>query len=233
YTKIDINHAAGRDLRRLSAEEAWETIEDYAQCDKEWKTPTSTISDQTISNLKAQLVKNEVVRLMIPKCMSWLDAYDELVEKLEETIGIPMEVEPLDHMKLENLGLNTNTHDLFLSSKGFHSVDEPVPQLLPKFSPLDVNLGDKRGTDPPSNPYSSDSFRMKVVKPLTIHTPPSPHVHTSIEKVKGKQEKDKIETKPDKNGKRGKARECQISVTIKIEEKTKKIQTQGTNTGNS
>ncbi|GJV73758.1 hypothetical protein Tco_1493753 [Tanacetum coccineum] len=66
---------------------------------------------------------------------------------VEETIGIPMEVEPLDHMKLEDLGLNTNTHDLFLSSKGFPSVDEPEPQLLPNFSPLDVNLGDKRGTD--------------------------------------------------------------------------------------
>ncbi|GKA91655.1 hypothetical protein Tco_0813580 [Tanacetum coccineum] len=84
-------------------------------------------------------------------------------EEVEETIGIPMEVEPLDHMKLEDLGLNTNTHDLFLSSKGFPSVDEPEPQLLPNFSPLDVNLGDKRGTDPPINPYSPGSFRMKVI----------------------------------------------------------------------
>ncbi|GJV24528.1 hypothetical protein Tco_1377223 [Tanacetum coccineum] len=74
-----------------------------------------------------------------------------------------MEVEPLDHMKLEDLGLNTNTHDLFLSSKGFPSVDEPEPQLLPNFSPLDVNLGDKRGTDPPINPYNPGSFRMKVI----------------------------------------------------------------------
>ncbi|GKA31700.1 hypothetical protein Tco_0718005 [Tanacetum coccineum] len=72
-----------------------------------------------------------------------------------------MEVEPLDHMKLVDLGLNTNTHDLFLSSKGFPSVDEPEPQLPPNFSPLDVNLGDKRGTDPPINTYSLGSFRMK------------------------------------------------------------------------
>ncbi|GJS65752.1 hypothetical protein Tco_0680316 [Tanacetum coccineum] len=40
-------------------------------------------------------------------------------EEVEETIGIPVEVEPLDHMKLEDLGLNINTHDLFLSSKVF------------------------------------------------------------------------------------------------------------------
>ncbi|GJS54438.1 retrovirus-related pol polyprotein from transposon TNT 1-94 [Tanacetum coccineum] len=84
-------------------------------------------------------------------------------EEVEETIGIPMEVEPLDHMKLEDLGLNTNTHDLFLSSKRFPSVDEPEPQLLPNFLPLDVNIGEKRGTDPPINPYSPGSFRMKVI----------------------------------------------------------------------
>nr|GEW95111.1 reverse transcriptase domain-containing protein [Tanacetum cinerariifolium] len=41
--------------------------------------------------------------------------------------------------------------------------------------------------------------------------------------VKDKQEKDKIGTKPDKNGKRGKARQGQNSVTIKKAEKAKKI----------
>ncbi|GJW13077.1 hypothetical protein Tco_0017210 [Tanacetum coccineum] len=54
-------------------------------------------------------------------------------EEVEETIGIPIEVEPLDYIKLEDLGLNTNTHDLFLSSKGFPSVNELEPQLLPNF----------------------------------------------------------------------------------------------------
>ncbi|GJR83968.1 hypothetical protein Tco_0154753 [Tanacetum coccineum] len=47
------------------------------------------------------------------------------LEEVDETIGILTEVEPLDHMKLEDLGLNTDTHDHFLSSKGFPSVDEP------------------------------------------------------------------------------------------------------------
>ncbi|GJX35251.1 hypothetical protein Tco_0246808 [Tanacetum coccineum] len=101
-----------------------------------WKTPTSTISDQTIANLKAQLVENEVVRVMIPKCMSWLDAYDEPIE-VDETTGILMEVEPLDHTKLEDLGLNTYNHDIPLTSRGIPSVDELEPQLLPNFSPLD------------------------------------------------------------------------------------------------
>ncbi|GJZ28885.1 hypothetical protein Tco_0573532 [Tanacetum coccineum] len=73
YTQIDIDHAAGGNLRVLNAEEAWETIEDCAQRDKQWKNPTSTIPDQTIANLKTQLVKNEVVRVRIPKFMAWLD----------------------------------------------------------------------------------------------------------------------------------------------------------------
>ncbi|GJU07764.1 hypothetical protein Tco_1124194 [Tanacetum coccineum] len=97
-------------------------------------------------------------------------------EEVDETIGILMEVEPLDHTKQEDLGLNNCNHDITLSFREIPSVDEPEPQPLPNILPLDVNLGDKRGTDPPINPYSSSSFRMKVVKPLTIHTPPLPHV---------------------------------------------------------
>ncbi|GKE31914.1 hypothetical protein Tco_1451236 [Tanacetum coccineum] len=85
YTQIDINNAAGGNLKGLSAEEAWETIEDCAQSDKQWKTPTSTISNQTITNVKDHLVRNEVVRVKIPKCMSRLDAYDEPIGDLDVT----------------------------------------------------------------------------------------------------------------------------------------------------
>nr|GEV82074.1 hypothetical protein [Tanacetum cinerariifolium] len=44
--------------------------------------------------------------------------------------------------------------------------------------------------------------------------------------------KDKIETKPDKNGKRGEARQCQSPITVKKAGKEKKIQTKGTKNGN-
>ncbi|GJY26751.1 putative reverse transcriptase domain-containing protein [Tanacetum coccineum] len=83
YTQRDLDYAAGGNLKRLSAEEAWETIKDRAQCDKQWKNPTSTIFDQTIANLKARLVGNEVVRVKIPRCMQWLDAYDEPIGDLD------------------------------------------------------------------------------------------------------------------------------------------------------
>nr|GEX21014.1 transposon Ty3-I Gag-Pol polyprotein [Tanacetum cinerariifolium] len=82
-------------------------------------------------------------------------------KEVEETIGIPLEVEPLDHTKLEDLGLNTSSHDIFPSYGKFPSVNELEPQPLLNLPFLDVNLGGKRGTEPPINPYSSGSFSMK------------------------------------------------------------------------
>ncbi|GJT58777.1 hypothetical protein Tco_1002310 [Tanacetum coccineum] len=67
----------------------------------------------------------EIVMVKMPKYKAWLD--DEPIDEVEETIGIPIEVKPLDHMKLEDLGLNTCSHDLFLSSMGFPNLDEPKP----------------------------------------------------------------------------------------------------------
>ncbi|GJZ07981.1 hypothetical protein Tco_0542264 [Tanacetum coccineum] len=72
-----------------------------------------------------------------------------------------MEVEPLDQTKLEDAALIN--HNISLSSREIPSVDESEPQLLPNSSPFDVNLGDKRGTDSPINPYSPGSFRLKVI----------------------------------------------------------------------
>ncbi|GJV25664.1 hypothetical protein Tco_1378359 [Tanacetum coccineum] len=99
-------------------------------------------------------------------------------EEVEETLGTPMEGEPLDETQLEDLGLNTYNHDIPLSSREVPSFDEPKPQPKPlaNFPTLDVSLGDEKGPQPPIKPHSPDSFRMKVVEPLTIHTPPSPHV---------------------------------------------------------
>ncbi|GJU59124.1 hypothetical protein Tco_1236890 [Tanacetum coccineum] len=146
YTKIDINYAAGGNLRRLSAEEAWETIEDYA-----YDEPIGDIEDK-VDNPSSQST---------PQVLPSFEVYTPSVtypEEVDETIGILMEVEPLDHTKLEDLGLNTCSHDLFLSCREIPSVDEPESQVLPNFSPLDVNLGNKRGTDPPINPYSPGSL---------------------------------------------------------------------------
>ncbi|GJU95268.1 hypothetical protein Tco_1320024 [Tanacetum coccineum] len=99
-------------------------------------------------------------------------------DKVEETIGISIEIEPLDETPLEDLGLNTCNHDILLSSREIPSFDElePQPQPFPSFPSLEVDLGEERGPEPPIKPPSLDSFRMKEVDHLTNHTPPSPHV---------------------------------------------------------
>ncbi|GJU36845.1 zinc finger, CCHC-type containing protein [Tanacetum coccineum] len=99
-------------------------------------------------------------------------------DEVEEIIGIPMEVEPLEETQLEDLGLNTCNHNIPFSSREIPCFDEPKPQPnpLPNCPSLDVSLGEERGPEPPIKPHSPDSFRMKEVDHLTNHTPPSPHV---------------------------------------------------------
>ncbi|GJU30337.1 hypothetical protein Tco_1173926 [Tanacetum coccineum] len=82
------------------------------------------------------------------------------LKEIKETIGFSMEVEPLNQTQLEDLGLNTCSHDLSFSFREFPNVDEPKPQSLSNFPSLNVNLGDKRGNGPLINTYSLGSFRM-------------------------------------------------------------------------
>ncbi|GJT38061.1 hypothetical protein Tco_0937926, partial [Tanacetum coccineum] len=159
----------------------------------------ATLHDKGLKNYfqEAQLVGNEVVRVKIPKCISWLD--DEPIgnldtmednvdnpspqstpqvllsfkvytppvtyqKQVEVTIGIPMEVEPLNEIQLDDLGLNTCNHDIPLSSRDVPSFDEsdPQPQPLPSCPSLDVSLGHERGPKLPIKPHSPDSLRMKM-----------------------------------------------------------------------
>ncbi|GJY71699.1 hypothetical protein Tco_0475402 [Tanacetum coccineum] len=94
-------------------------------------------------------------------------------KEVEKTLGTPIEVEPLNKTKLEEVGLNCN-HNTPLSFREVPSFDklEPQPQRLPNYPPLDASLGTERGLKPPIKPQSPDSFRMKVLDNLTIHTPP-------------------------------------------------------------
>nr|GEU99932.1 hypothetical protein [Tanacetum cinerariifolium] len=75
--------------------------------------------------------------------------------------------------KLKEVGLNCN-HNTPLSSREVPSFDkpEPQPQPLPDCPPLDASLGTERGLKQPIKPQSPNSFRMKVLDYLTIHTPP-------------------------------------------------------------
>jgi hypothetical protein len=74
-----------------------------------------------------------------------------------------MEVEPFYQIELEDIGLNACSDNLTPSSREFPSVDEPEPKSSHNFPSLDIHLGDKRGADPPINPCSPGSLRIKVV----------------------------------------------------------------------
>ncbi|GJY97518.1 hypothetical protein Tco_0514428 [Tanacetum coccineum] len=147
---------------------------------KKSSNPTSVISDETIANPNVQIVRDDMVRVQVPRCMAWLD-YDKHVdslstmdnevgvtspesttqtlpsfeeytppvtypEEVEKTLGTPIEVEPLNETKLEEVGLNCN-HNTPLSSREIPSIDElePQPQPLTNYH-------------------------------LTNHTPPLPHM---------------------------------------------------------
>ncbi|GJV71852.1 hypothetical protein Tco_1491847 [Tanacetum coccineum] len=118
YTQRDLDYEAGENLMGLSAEEAWETIKDYAY-------------DEPICDLDMMKDKVDNPRPQsTPQVLSSFEVYTSPVtysEEVKDTLRILMEIEPLDHTKVENLGLNTCSHDLFLSSRGVHSVDEPKP----------------------------------------------------------------------------------------------------------
>ncbi|GJX87839.1 hypothetical protein Tco_0339853 [Tanacetum coccineum] len=117
-------------LRELSGEEAWEVIENFIQCQKEWDNPRNFISEQELANLKAQakrLLGNEEVWVEMHRGIAWdkvenpnpqstpqvLLSFEENTppatypDDVEETIGLTIEVEPLDETTLEDLGLNT------------------------------------------------------------------------------------------------------------------------------
>ncbi|GJY18951.1 hypothetical protein Tco_0390442, partial [Tanacetum coccineum] len=69
------------DLKKFSDIGAWYAIKDYAQYDKKCSNPTSVIFDETIANLNAQIVVDDMVRVQVPRCMALLD-YDEHVDSL-------------------------------------------------------------------------------------------------------------------------------------------------------
>ncbi|GJV94837.1 hypothetical protein Tco_1546414 [Tanacetum coccineum] len=135
YTRMDLDFAANGNLRELSGEEAWEVIENFAQGQKEWDNPPNIISEEEIENLEENTP---------------LVTYPD---EVEEIIGIPIEVEPLDETPLEDLGLNTCNHDIPLSSREIPNFDEPKPQPqpLPSCPYLDISLGEEGGLEPPSN----------------------------------------------------------------------------------
>nr|GEX24724.1 hypothetical protein [Tanacetum cinerariifolium] len=109
------------------------------------------------------------------------EEYTSLVtcpKEVEKTSGTPIEVEPFNETKLEEVGLNCNHNTPFSYGK-VPSFDGPELQPLLNSPSLDVSLGDIIGPEPPIKPHSPNSSRVKVVDYLTTQTPPLTHVVNS------------------------------------------------------
>ncbi|GJS66000.1 hypothetical protein Tco_0680564 [Tanacetum coccineum] len=83
-------------------------------------------------------------------------------EEVEKTLGTPIEVEPLNETKLEEVGLHCN-HNTPFSSREVPTFDGPEPQPLLNSPSLDASLRDVIGLEPPIKPHSLDSSRMKEI----------------------------------------------------------------------
>ncbi|GKB86902.1 hypothetical protein Tco_0959174 [Tanacetum coccineum] len=174
-----INLTAEGDLRKFSDIGAWYVIEDCAQYDKKCSNPTNAISDETMANLNAQIVGDDMVRVQVPRCMAWLN-YDEHVDSLStmdnevgvtsprSTMQTPSSSEeytpPVTYPKEVEKTLGTP-----IEGSSYLDKPEPTTTTIPNCYHLDASLGTERGL----KPQSPDSFRMKVLDNLTIHTPPS------------------------------------------------------------
>ncbi|GJQ99809.1 hypothetical protein Tco_0522794 [Tanacetum coccineum] len=179
----------------------YDHVDDNTRMDLDFAADGNLRELSEVANLKPQakrLFGNENVWVEMHKGIAWdkvensspqstpqvlpsFEVYTPPVthpKEIEETIGIPREVEPLNQTKLEDLDLNTCNHDIPLTSREVPSFDEPKsqPQPLRNCPSFDVSLEDERGLEPPIKPLSPDSFRIKVVDKSTINTPPSPHV---------------------------------------------------------
>ena len=115
---------------------------------------TTIIQDEHIGDLDTRNDEvSNISPLNTPQVLPSFEAHTPPVtypEEVEETLGIPMELEPLDQAPLEDIGLNTYSDNLTPSSREFPSVDEPESQSLHTFPSLDIFLGEKEEPTHPS-----------------------------------------------------------------------------------
>ncbi|GJZ94443.1 hypothetical protein Tco_0666646 [Tanacetum coccineum] len=111
---------------------------------------------------------NEVGVTSLESTTQTLPLFEEYIppvtypKEVENTLGTPIEVEPLNETKIEEVGLNCN-HNTPFSSRKVPSFDGPEPQPVLNSPSLDVSLEDIIGPKPPIKPHSPDSSRMKVI----------------------------------------------------------------------
>ncbi|GJV72979.1 hypothetical protein Tco_1492974 [Tanacetum coccineum] len=176
-----INLTAEEDLRKFSDIGAWDDMV-RVQVPRwmAWLDYDEHVDSQSMMDNEVGVTSPESTT----QTLSLFEEYTPLVtypKEVKNTLGTPIEVEPLNETKLEEVGLNCS-HNTPFSSREVPSFDGPEPQPLLNSPSLDVSLGDVIGPEPPIKPHSPDSSRMKVVDYLTTQTPTSPHVANSYPK---------------------------------------------------
>nr|GEW41395.1 probable prolyl 4-hydroxylase 10 [Tanacetum cinerariifolium] len=86
-------------------------------------------------------------------------------KEVEKNLETPIEVEPLNEVKLKEVGLNCN-HNTPLSYREVPNFDKPEtqPQPLPNCPPLDASPGTERGLKPPIKPQSPNCEKRSLLR---------------------------------------------------------------------
>nr|GEV39144.1 zinc finger, CCHC-type [Tanacetum cinerariifolium] len=148
-TQMPIDYPTDERLRKLRLEVAWETIEDLARYEEEvWNDPV--IQEEGSLNYENSNIK--------------------------QLLGV-MECK-VDTLMKESISITGRSESMFgmTSSIMYHHPQNHHVKKNLKFPSLEVDLGEYRDPKPPIKPPNPDSFRMKEVDHLTIHTPHLPHV---------------------------------------------------------
>nr|GEV45491.1 zinc finger, CCHC-type [Tanacetum cinerariifolium] len=139
------------------------------------------MTSNTVYPLPSELSRQEEFEDLV---MNFILNQEEKVRQLEEymcAIGsdfMQLSFEFVRKLKEEIRIEQNRTKKIKKITREVPSFKESKPQLnpLPNYPSLDVSLGKERGSGPPIKPLSSNSFGMKVVDLLMIHTPLLPHL---------------------------------------------------------
>ncbi|GJW07834.1 hypothetical protein Tco_1570257, partial [Tanacetum coccineum] len=151
-----INLTAEGDLRKFSDIGAWVQVPRSMA----WLDYDEYIDSLSTMDNEVGVTSPESITQTLPSFEEYTPPVTYLKE-VEKTLGTPIEVEPLNETKLEEVGLNCN-HNTPFSSREVPSFNGLEPQPLLNSPSLDLSLGDIIGFEPPIKPYSPNSSRMKM-----------------------------------------------------------------------
>nr|GFA18030.1 hypothetical protein [Tanacetum cinerariifolium] len=194
------------------------SVEPCSNCDKEQTKNLKLIAE--ISKVKQLLVDKERRCSHIETEYLNLELIFQTYKECFENPQLKEELNAVriknDSLRDENVSIKARFQELYKSKAGSDTC------LLTRITIPEVvsleNFGSVRTSEPTNNVTVTPKFSKKTL---------TNYKRKDINKVKDKQENDKIKTKSDKNGKRGEAGKSQKQLHSREQEKLKKIQKEG------